>query len=694
MKSQKFHKHSLDERIAQAQKLGYEIIVLEDGNGKIAVVYARVSGPKQAIDSVYSLKRQRGLADQAAEMNYSAIIVIFADTAGVSGALGPEDRPGFQKLCRAIDLGIADDVFVMDFTRLVREKAIGLEFATLCIKNQVTIVDETGRVLDPSDEVGLLLYVVELMKSEGERSRINARLQGSRRVKALEGRNPGFNIPTGYYTDPALEKGDPDYDRFKIYKPHIALPTFVLNDLLRVGYNSPKNMLKACRENGLSRLPPFEPEALRTHMDSRSALFKTHRDESGNYIVTTSLVQSIVRNRRWYAGVFEWGNDSEWGPPIRIEDNHPAIITPAQSREIDRILAKRRRGPCSSHGILSLTGLLWSFNTEGEAVPLEYALTSGYAPRYVYSWEYRRSVPGSSTWSLTHHLVDEPVCTIVLDRLVLPDYADQVAAELETNRKDALETADRYKERRKRLEEEIENLQANFARVSHPDDIASIERHLAQRREKLAQLAAEAENLIVGRQVMSEWDIQTYREFLANLPSLWESADNTLRNRFLSIVLQGVYILKEPTYFDAKIVWYNGEQDLIRVHIPPRFWQRDKWTEKERQYLRENYATSSWCELAAHLGRKEGAIELHAFYMDLKRQEPTGPRKRWTPEEKDVLRQYSQSEMSYEEMREALPERCEQAIYSQTKRLGLPQPTMSYWRYLPQSYGLEFPSSR
>ena len=75
--------------------------------------------------------------------------------------------------------------------------------------------------------------------------------------------------------------------------------------------------------------------------------------------------------------------------------------------------------------------------------------------------------------------------------------------------------------------------------------------------------------------------------------------------------------------------------------------------------------------------------------MDLKRQEPTGPRKRWTPEEKEVLRQYSQSELSYEGMREALPERCEQAISSQTKRLGLPQPTMPYWRYLPQSYGLE-----
>ncbi len=374
------------------------------------------------------------------------------------------------------------------------------------------------------------------------------------------------------------------------------------------------------------------------------------------------------------------------------QDNHTPIIDPELQLEIRRILNKRRRGPYNSGGILPLSGLVWSFNPEGEAVPLEYAMTTGYAPRYVYTWEYNRSIPGSSTWSLTHHLVDEPVCAVVLDRLVLPDYADRVAEELETSRSEALKAAARYRASRERLEKEIENLQLSFAHVSHPDDVASIERQLAQRREQLAQLAAEAEDLIVGQRVMSERDIETYREFLADLPSLWESADNKLRNRFLSIVLEGVYILYKSTYFDARIVWYNGEQDLIRVHIPPRFWRRDKWTEEEERYLRENYASASWSELAAHLGRKESAIELRAFYMGLKRQQNTYPRKRWTPEEKEVLRRYSQSEMSYEEMRELLPNRNEQAIYSYMKHLGLPQPTRPYWHHLPKSYGLAFPS--
>jgi len=313
-------KLSFEERVALAQELGFEVITLESGNGKIAVVYARVSGPKQAVESVYSLKRQRGLADQAAGMNYSAVVVIFADIVGVSGALGPEARPGFQKLCQLIDLGVADDIFVMDFTRLVREKVIGLEFATLCIRNQVTIVDETGRVLDPSDELGLIMYVIELMKSEGERNRINARLQGSRRLKASEGKNPGLAIPTGYFTDPSLRKDDPNHGRFEVYQPHRPLVAFIFKKLLEIGYNSPRAILRACQESSLALLPPFEPEELRAHMETRTALRQSPRDEMGNYIVTATLVQSIIKNYEWYAGVFEWATDSSWGPPIRIEN--------------------------------------------------------------------------------------------------------------------------------------------------------------------------------------------------------------------------------------------------------------------------------------------------------------------------------------------------------------------------------------
>ena len=80
----------LEERIALAREIGCEITVSGNGNGKIGAVYGRVSGAEQALESIWSLKRQRGLAEQATNMNYSAVISILADMAALSLRL---DKP-------------------------------------------------------------------------------------------------------------------------------------------------------------------------------------------------------------------------------------------------------------------------------------------------------------------------------------------------------------------------------------------------------------------------------------------------------------------------------------------------------------------------------------------------------------------------------------------------------------------------
>jgi DNA invertase Pin-like site-specific DNA recombinase len=683
-------RRSLKDRIQQARSLGLEVYVYEGGNDKIAVVYARVSGPQQAINSIYSLRRQRGLATQAMEMKYDAVVVIFMDTSGISGALGPEDRPGFKQLCELIEREIADDVFVMDFTRLVREKVIGLEFAALCVKHHVTIIDETGRVLDPADEIGLILYVVELTKSVGERHRINSRLQVSRRLKAEEGRNPGTNIPTGYYILPGRHKTDPDHGEFLVYEPHAQFVRFVFDQLLKLG-NSPRRILKACRKAGFDTIPPFEPEEVRRYMETRTSLLKTERDEEGNYVVSVSLITSLIRRYEWYMGVFRWGENSQWGPPIRIENNHEPVIDSELRPEIERTLACTRPGSSSKRGVLPLSNLVYSFTSDGEVAPLEYAISTGYARRYIFAWEYNRSIPGSKTWSLTHHLLEEPVFAVVLSRILLPDYAAEIAEELEGNRQRALEAAARFRETRERLTKEIKNLQSNFALISHPDDMASINKQIAERRNRLEELAAESENQVVGHEVMSVRDINTYREFLADLPRLWETADDELRNRFLSVVLEGVYIRLHSTCFDLCIAWYNGDEDYLRVHIPPRYRSyRKEWTTEDEDFLRANYATMDLEALQEALDCSERAFRLRAFKLGLKR--PHVKPQPWTPEERAILEKYSRSELSYEQMREALAGRTEAVIFSRLKDWGLQHPESPYWETLPSSYGEQFAS--
>jgi DNA invertase Pin-like site-specific DNA recombinase len=671
------------DRIADARALGYHVHELEGGNGRIAAVYGRVSSPKQARESIYSLARQRELAGLAASMDYSAVISILADMDGVSATLGAAERHGFGRLCRAISLGIVDDVFAMVLDRLLREWIISHEFAVICLKNNTRIIFETGQVIDLSSGTGQLVYAVETMRAVDELNTMTGRLQGSRRKKAEQGRNPGMSIPTGYYIDPELSKGEPQEGCFLIYEPHGRFVSFVFEQLLALGRSSPRQILKACQQYGFDVLPPFGPQPLRKYMESRSGLRACRRDAAGNYVVSATLVSSIIKNHEWYAGVFKWGMDRKWGDPIRIEGNHPAIIDPTWTPAIQRMLKSRPARAQASHEPLPLSGLVRTLNAAGEQVPLEHAATTGNGPRYVYAWEYRRSEPDSLTWSLSSHLIDRPVTSVVLSRLVLPDYAEQVAAQLNTRENEVAETMERHRAMKRSLEKAIENLESNFARVSNPEDVDSIVRQLAEHRAELAELTAQEKRLSVHEnEQSSSHDIEIYRALMRDLPVLWQAADNTLRNRLLALILQRVELTRDRTHFDARIVWFDGQEDVIRVHIPVRFLTRKKWTDEEDEYLRVDYATADWETLTERLDRKEGAIANRAFNLGLKRQAPTGPKRRWSEVEIEVLQSYSRSEICYEEMREALPNRNEQAIYRKMSLIGLSQPTEPFWYYL------------
>jgi DNA invertase Pin-like site-specific DNA recombinase len=139
---------SLQERVAQARALGYDVQDCKRGNGRIAAVYGRVSGPKRAADRIYSLMNQRGLAAKAADTDYSADISIMADLEGRSGASGIGGRPGLKSLCLAIGEGLVDDLYLMFFDRLARARALDADLLVLCLKHGVRIVTADGQILD------------------------------------------------------------------------------------------------------------------------------------------------------------------------------------------------------------------------------------------------------------------------------------------------------------------------------------------------------------------------------------------------------------------------------------------------------------------------------------------------------------------------------------------------------------------
>jgi DNA invertase Pin-like site-specific DNA recombinase len=689
---------SLAERIARARELGCAFTEYPHGNNKVALVYGRVSGGKQATDSIYANQRQRGMANKAASLQYSAVINVFADLAGVSGALGPEHRPGFRLVCQLIEEGIVDVVFVMDFTRLVRDKVIGLDFATLCIQSSVTIIDETGRTLDPSDKVGLILYVVQLSESVEERSRINFRLQISRHKKAELGRDPGKSINVGFYIDPRLSKQDPNYHRWLPYEPHTGFVRLVLNTALKVG-RSPSKIYQACQAAGLTTLPKFEDQVVREYMEKRTGLRRTRRDQSDDYIVSKTLIKSILDNYEFYMGIFKWGKEnSPWGTAIRIENNHTPIVDPVYHSEFQLLASLGKRHPQRAKSALPFSGLIYSLNNGLEPTPAQ-GLT-GKIGYYADIWEYNHGRSDQTRWNIRRSVLEGPICEVIFARLKLPDYSEQVAAKLDHNRQEATEKIERLRASQARLEAEIENLNEGFAYTNTPKGRSDLQQNITKRQQQLHELEKRVQESIVSK----DWEedqtrLEDYRALLSNIPLLWETASDPMRNRFLQLILKAVHIDYQGTYFDATIIWFNGEEDHIRVHIPVPYRSKQDWTAEERDYLEANYVSAPWHELTTKLGRSERAIYVYAEctlgLRKLEGKHQRGKNALWTPEEKSAIVEYMQSEMSYEDLRLALPDRTEEAITSRLRDLGQAgHPTKPYWHYLPDSSGVSLPSSR
>jgi DNA invertase Pin-like site-specific DNA recombinase len=681
-------------RLQTAKDLECDVTEKPNGNGKIAAVYGRVSSGLQAIQSIYANQRQRDMAARASDLNYSAIISIFADLQGVSGALGPEHRPGFATLCKLVEEGIADDVFVMDFTRLVRDHIIGLDFAQICIKEHVSIIDEAGRTLDPSDKVGLILYVIQLSESVEERNRINSRLQISRRKKAEQGRNPGMSIAVGFFIDPRLGRDDSDYHRLLVYEPHAKFVRFVLMSMLRHG-KRPHMLFRLCREAGLDRLPPFDDGDIGKYMETRTALVRTRRDPLGRYIVQETLVNSVINNYGLYLGTFAWAHNSEWGPPIYREGNHQPMIDPIYEPEFQRIAASSQKHPQKARGVLPLSGLIYSLNNGPIPTPVQALTTTGDYARYEDAWAYNRSLSDGLGWGFRRDIVEGPICEAIFERIKLPNYAEEVAVELDQNRQAALRQAEYYKQSRDRLENEIKTLQGNFAHFSHEKDVASLKLQIDERRSELNRLANEAEESNVGKDWGQEASLEAYREMLANIPALWQTSTDQVRNRFLKLILEAVHINNYRDYFDVTIIWFNKQEDRIRVHLPVRSHDKLKWTEEDRAFLLENFATAPWSEITARLRRSQRSIFTYARHK-LKigphvRPRPPLQQKRWTVEEKAILQQYCDGQIAFDEMMAALSPRGEESILSKFRHKQNRHPEKPVWRHLPPISGVEDP---
>lgn len=181
------------------------------------VAYLRVSTIEQA-EHGYGLTAQRTAIRAAAKAGGHRIVDTKADE-GLSGALGPDERPGLTEALDLISSGKADGLIVRDLDRLARSVTVQeAVLATLWQTAGVEVFTSTGPVPrdDPDDPMRTAFREMAAVFAGLERRMIAKRLRDGRKAKAAAGGHATGAVPYGWRS----EKRSPENPHGKL----VAVP--------------------------------------------------------------------------------------------------------------------------------------------------------------------------------------------------------------------------------------------------------------------------------------------------------------------------------------------------------------------------------------------------------------------------------------------------------------------------------------
>ncbi len=173
-----------------------------------AVELIRASGDGQ--HAAGTPEAQRRALDELRVLRPAEIVERIDPGVGISGALPIDRRPDIQRLRALIEAGSVDELRVVAIDRITRADDLGdrLHVLTLCARHGVLIVEPPGRVIDPSQALGQVEYVMRATWAAEERQRIRARTMGGRERRAAEGQLVQ-RLGYGYRPIPRISRAEP-----------------------------------------------------------------------------------------------------------------------------------------------------------------------------------------------------------------------------------------------------------------------------------------------------------------------------------------------------------------------------------------------------------------------------------------------------------------------------------------------------
>ena len=188
-------------RVKRLQRKTHKQAHVQKQASRKVVAYCRVSTDEQASKG-YGLAAQREAVKAFARSQGYELVRVIEDK-GVSGAVRPEAREGFQEVLRLAAEGAFSVLLVWKFDRLSRSLLDSVVTVNDLREKYEVVLRSVTEPIDTSTSMGEMIFALLAGFAAEERKTITRRTLIGKRQKASEGGFAGGSVPYGYQRDRA-----------------------------------------------------------------------------------------------------------------------------------------------------------------------------------------------------------------------------------------------------------------------------------------------------------------------------------------------------------------------------------------------------------------------------------------------------------------------------------------------------------
>jgi DNA invertase Pin-like site-specific DNA recombinase len=579
----------------------------------------------------------------------------------LSGGLSWDKRIDLQELEKDIRDGQCKRVIVYRFDRLSRDFEVSGRLLNLLKSHSIELHDENGK-LEYESASGQAFFGMKAVFAGLERAMIKERTYAGRKQKAKSGHYVGGAIPLGYVLDDNKHLPDgtlnPNYRKLKPYPPHAEIVRDIFHCLKADGA-SPFSVALALNKQG-KVIPEFEPTLIEL-MKGRTAPRKQNQT-GGGYRITPRIVQDISVNPV-YVGIWRWGKD------ISLPSNHEAIVDEETFWSVSKRVMRGscRKGKAAYTEPLPLSGLLYCVEHHNQVQ------AHSKSNVYICQGLYKKAIEDKSHFCFSSYVLEDAITEVVVKQCSYPEYASEVLNKIEVERDGWMTRMADAQKTQRRLQQEIENLKNGLPMAQTQQEVAYFLDGIRTREHTLAELNAETQQS--RKDILGAAEITVVRDFLTNIFKYWDRLPNTLKNRFLRLILKRIDVTftKGDSNTRVAIHWRTGrtQQVLIRWYSP---WVKPDWSAEEDRTLSTMWLDGSVADIQEAMpGRTWLSIKRKAQKLGLERRVGQNAKTyyaTWQPSEELLIRRFRNGELSLVEV-VSLTGRTPRAIQEKASRMRL-----------------------